>query len=90
MALIDSGATTSCCGYKWYLKNKNWIGPLKQDQTRVIGVGNLPIEVKGRTDLLPFQWKNVEHKTSLLVVPTLEDPEVIIGNGHHDSTWGKN
>ena len=61
------------------MKNKSWIGPLLQDQTRVIGVGNLPLTVKGRTNLLPFQWKNVEHKLSLLVIPTLEDPEVILG-----------
>ena len=78
-ALIDSGATTSCCGYRWYLKNKTWIGPLQPDLTRVIGVGNIPIEVKGRTDLLPFQWKDAEHRISLLVVPTLEKPEVILG-----------
>ena len=46
-ALIDSGATTSCCSRGWYMRHQVEIGPLIQDKTQVIGVGNTPIFVDG-------------------------------------------
>ena len=41
-ALIDSRATTSCCSLRWYRRYDVEVGPLIQDQTRVIGVENTP------------------------------------------------
>ena len=73
-ALIDSGATTSCCSRRWYRKYHVEVGPLIQDQTQVIGVKNTPIFVDGRTARLPLEWKEAVSTASFLVVPTLIDP----------------
>ena len=78
-ALIDSGATTSCCSRRWYQKYHIEIGPLMHDQTRVIGVENTPIFVDRRTARLPLEWKEGTTTVSFLVVPTLIKPEVILG-----------
>ena len=78
-ALIDSGATTSCCGYQWDMKNKIQIGALLPDDTTVIGVGNLPIHVTGRTQPIPLKWKGAQAAVSLLVIPTLVGTELILG-----------
>ena len=42
-ALIDCGATTSCCRRRWYQKYHVEVGPLMHDQIQVIGVENIPI-----------------------------------------------
>ena len=55
------------------------VGPLIQDQTQVIGVENTPIFVEGRTARLPLEWKEAVSTVSLLVVPTLIKPGVILG-----------
>ena len=47
VALIDTGATSSCCRWGWYDQWKTHLGPLKQSDTLVIGVGNVPVELKG-------------------------------------------
>ena len=78
-ALVESGATTSCCGYKWYIKNENMLGAIVADRTTVRGVRNLPVSVRGRTNFLPLQWNEAETKIFLLTVPTLEGPDVILG-----------
>ena len=78
-ALIDSGATTSCCSRGWYRRHQVEIGPLIQDKTQVIGVGNTPIFVDGRTSGLPFEWKKAVTTVSFLVIPTLVEPDVILG-----------
>ena len=77
--LIDSGATTSCCSLGWYMRHQVEIGPLIQDKTQVIGVGNTLIFVDRRTSGLPFEWKKVVTMVSFLVVPTLVEPDVILG-----------
>ena len=77
--LIDSGAMSSCCSYQWYHRNRVRIGGLVPDSTMVVGVGNLPIKVSGRTQLLPLWWKGATTKVTLLVVPTLANHEVILG-----------
>ena len=78
-ALIDSGATTSCCNWGWYRRYQVEIRPLIQDKTQVIGVGNTPIFVDGRTSRFPFEWKNAVTTASFLVVPTLIEADVILG-----------
>ena len=78
-ALIDSGATTSCCSRRWYQKYHVEIGPLMRDQTQVIGVENTPISVDGRTARLPLEWKEATTTVSFLVVPTLIEQDVILG-----------
>ena len=41
-ALIDSGATTSCCSRYWYKRHQAEVRPLLKDPIYVIGVGNTP------------------------------------------------
>ena len=52
-ALIDSGATTSCCSRYWYKRHQVEVGPLLKDPIHVIRVGNTPIYIDGRMDPLP-------------------------------------
>ena len=78
-ALVDSGATTSCCGLKWYQKYYHQIGALAKDDSKVVGIGNQPIVVQGRTQPLPLLWEQAHTKISLLVVPTLHGYDVILG-----------
>ena len=78
-SLVDSGATTSCCSRQWYRRYHAEIGPLVRDQTQVIGIENTPIFVDGRIARLPLEWKEATTMVSLLVVPTLVEPDVILG-----------
>ena len=48
-ALVDSGASTSCCTRRWYQRYRDEVGPLHRDATKIVGVGNVPINVDGRT-----------------------------------------
>ena len=70
-ALIDSRATTSCCSLYWYKRNQVEVGPLLKDPIHVIGVGNTPIYIDGRTNWLPLQWGRANTLVSLLVIPVL-------------------
>ena len=76
-ALVDTGATTSCCRWGWYQKWKSNLGSLKQSSTVVVGVGNVPVEVKGLSQPLSLQWDNVEGQCQLMVLTTLTDVDVI-------------
>ena len=78
-ALVDTGATTSCCRWGWYQKWKSHLGSLRQSNTMVVGVGNVPIEVKGLSKPLTLQWDNVEGQCQLMVLTTLTDVDVILG-----------
>ena len=78
-ALVDSGASTSCCTRRWYKKYQNEVGPLCQDTTKIVGVGNIPINVDGKTSRLPLKWGDSKSFLTLLVVPTLEEPDMILG-----------
>ena len=78
-ALVDTGATTSCCRWGWYQKWKSYLGSLRQSSTMVVGVGNVPIEVKGLSKPLTLQWDNVEGQCQLMVLTTLTDVDVILG-----------
>ena len=42
VALVDTGATTSCCRWEWYQKWKDHLGALKKSKVRVIGIGHDP------------------------------------------------
>ena len=78
-ALINSRATTSCCSRRWYRKYHVEVGPLLHDQTQVIGVENTSIFVDERMARFPLEWKEATTMVSLLVVPTLIEPDVILG-----------
>ena len=78
-ALVDSGASTSCCTKRWYKKYQNEVGPLYQDATKIVGVGNIPINVDGRTSCLPLEEDDSKLFLTLLVIPTLEEPDLILG-----------
>ena len=78
-ALVDTGATTSCCSWGWYQKWKSHLGSFRQSSTMVVGVGNVPIEVKGLSKPLTLQWDNVEGQCQLMVLTTLTDVDVILG-----------
>ena len=79
VALVDTGATTSCCRWGWYKKWKSHLGPLRHSSTMVVGVGNVPIEVKGLSKPLMLEWDSVEGQCRLLVLTPLKDVDVILG-----------
>ena len=79
VALVDTGATTSCCRWGWYKKWKSHLGSLRHSSTMVVGVGNVPIEVKGLSKPLMLQWDGVEGQCQLMVLTTLTDVDVILG-----------
>ena len=78
-AMIDYGATTWCCSRRWYQKYHIEISPLMRDQTQVLGVENTPIFVDGKMARLPLEWKEATITVSFLVVPTLIEPDMILG-----------
>ena len=79
-ALVDSGVSTSCCTRKWYQRYQQEIGPLQRDgATKIVGVGNIPINVDGRTGRLSLEWNDAKSFLALLVIPTLEEPDMILG-----------
>ena len=79
VALIDTGATSSCCRWGWYNQWKTHLGPLRQTDTLVIGVGNVPVELKGMTQPLELEWESVVDYCEMMVLSTLEDVDVILG-----------
>ena len=79
VALIDTGATSSCCRWGWYDQWKSHLGPLRQTNTLVIGVGNVPVELKGVTQVLELEWDSVIDHCEMMVLSTLEDVDVILG-----------
>ena len=79
VALIDTGATSSCCRWGWYNQWKSHLGPLKQTNTLVVGVGNVPVELKGITGSLELEWDSVIDHCEMMVLTTLEDVDAILG-----------
>ena len=79
VALIDIGATLSCCRWGWYDQWKNHLGPLRQTNTLVVDVGNVPVELKGITNSLELEWDSVVDHCEMIVLTTLEDADVILG-----------
>ena len=79
VALIDTGATSSCCRWGWYDQWKGHLGPLRQTNTLVIGVGNVPVELKVVTQVLELEWDSVVDHCEMMVLSSLEDVDVILG-----------
>ena len=79
VALVDTGAPSSCCRWGWYKKWKSHMGPLMQTSSLVIGVENVPVELKGVSQPLELEWDSVRDKCPLMVLTTLEDVDVILG-----------
>ena len=79
VALIDTGATSSCCRWGWYDQWKGHLDPLRQTDTLVIGVGNVPVEHKGVTQVLELKWESVVDHCEMMVLSTLEEVDVILG-----------
>ena len=52
---------------------------MHRDATKIVGVGNVPISVDGRTGRLPLEWDDAKSFLTLLVIPTLEEPDMILG-----------
>ena len=79
VALVDTGATTSCCRWGWYKKWKSHLGSLRHSSTMVVGIGNVPIEVKGLSKPLMLEWDSFEGQCRLMVLTTLTDVDVVLG-----------
>ena len=79
LALIDTGATSSCCRWGWYDQWKTHLGPLGQTETLVLEVLNVPVELKGITQVLELEWDSIRDYCQMMVLPTLEDVDVILG-----------
>ena len=78
-ALVDTGATTSCCRWDWYQGWKDHLGALTKSKVRIIGVGHDPIKVKGLTKPLTLQWDGVGGQFQLMVLTALTDVDVVLG-----------
>ena len=68
-ALVDTGATASCCRYDWYKRNRKRLGPLIASNRTVIGVGNIPIKVQGLTKPINVKWAGVTGRCQFTVFP---------------------
>ena len=79
VALVDTGATTSCCRWEWYQKWKDHLGALIKSNVRIIGVGPDPIKVKGLTRPLTLHWEGVGGKFQLMILTALTDVDVMLG-----------
>ena len=78
-ALVDTGATTSCCRWDWYQGWKDHLGALTKSKVRVIGVGHDPVKVKGLTKPLNLHWDRVGGQFQLMVLTALTDVDVVLG-----------
>ena len=78
-ALVDTGATMSCCRWDWYQGWKDHLGALIKSKVRSIGVGHDPIKIKGLTKTLTLQWDGVGGQFQLMVLTALTDVDVVLG-----------
>ena len=79
VALVDTGATTSCCRWEWYQQWKDHLGAVIKSNERIIGVGHDPIKVKGLTRPLTLHWDGVGGKFQLMILTALTDVDVVLG-----------
>ena len=79
VALVDTGATTSCCRWEWYQKWKDHLGAVIKSKVRIIGVGPDPIKIKGLTRPLTLHWNGVGGKFQLMILTALTDVDVVLG-----------
>ena len=59
VALVDTGATTSCCRWEWYQQWKDHLGAVTKLKIRVMGIAPDPGQVKGLTKPLTLLWDGV-------------------------------
>ena len=79
VAIVDTGATTSCCRWKWYQQWKDHLGAVTKSKIRVMGIAPDPVKVKGLTKPLTLLWDGVGGRFQLVVLPTLHDVDVVLG-----------
>ena len=79
VALVDTGATTSCCRWEWYQQWKDHLGAVIKSKVRIIGVGPDPIKIKGLTRPLTLHWDDVRGKFQLMILTALTDVDVVLG-----------
>ena len=79
VALVDTGATTSCCRWEWYQQWKDPLGAVTKSKIRVVGIAPNPVKVKGLTKPLTLLWDCVGGRFQLVVLPTLHDVDVVLG-----------
>ena len=60
-------------------KGKSHLGSLRHSSTMVVGVSNVPIEVKWLSKPLMLKWDSVLGQCQLMVLTTLKDVDVILG-----------
>ena len=79
VALVDTGATTSCCRWEWYHQWKDHLGAVIKSKVRIMGVGPDPIKIKGLTRPLTLYWDGVGGKFQLMILTALTDVDVVLG-----------
>ena len=79
VALVDTGATISCCRWEWYLKWQDHLGGVIKSKVRIMGVGPDPIKIKGLTKPLTLHWDGVGGKFQLMILTALTDVDVVLG-----------
>ena len=79
VALVDTGATTSCCRWEWYQQWKDHLGAVIKSKVRIMGVGPDPIKIKGLTRPLTLHWDGVGGKFQLMILTALTDVDVVLG-----------
>ena len=79
VALVDTGATTSCCRWEWYQQWKDHLRAMIKSKVRIIGVGPDPIKIKGLTTPLTLHWDGVGGKFQLMILTALTDVDIVLG-----------
>ena len=79
VALVDTGATTSCCRREWYQQWKDHLGDVIKSKVRIMGVGPDPIKIKGLTKPLTLHLDGVGGKFQLMILTALTDVDVVLG-----------
>ena len=79
VALVDTGATTSCCRWEWYQQWKDHLGDVIKSKVRIVGVGPDPIKIKGLTKPLTLHWDGVGGKFQLMILTALTDVDIVLG-----------
>ena len=78
-ALVDTGATISCCRWGWYKKWQYRLGDVEKSKKRIVGIGNDPIKTKGVTRPLTLHWDDVKGQCQLKILTCLTDVDVVLG-----------
>ena len=79
VALVDTGATTSCCRWEWYQQWNDHLGAMIKSKVRIMGVGPDPIKIKGLTRPLTLHWDGVGGKFQLMILTALSDVDIVHG-----------